>query len=75
LNNLEQENTELKEVVTALLKALYVLERGSSLWEGTTEKHYNLVEEYLRPIGHLVPGNVREQVLRDMEKFYETNNP
>lgn len=75
VNNLEQQNTELKEAVTALLKSLYVLEHGSSLWEGTTEKHYALVSKYLEPISHLVSDNVREQVVSDMAKFREETNP
>lgn len=70
MNSLEKENTELKEVVTALLKSLYALEHGSSLWEGTTDKHYDLVSQYLKPISHLFPSDIKEQVVADMSKFH-----
>lgn len=74
VNSLEKESTELKEAVTALLKSLYVLEHGSSLWEGTTEKHYELVSLYLKPIEHLISGDVRAKVISDMSKFHDNSN-
>ena len=73
VGNLEKESTELKELVTALLKSIYVLEHGASVWTGNTKEHHALVDEYLSPISHLFSGDIRSQVLSDIKKFNAPN--
>ena len=72
VNNLEQENTDLKESVTALLKSIYALADGASRWDGPSDKHKNLVAGYLKPIGHIVPHDTQEQVSADIAKLFPT---
>jgi hypothetical protein len=69
VNTLEQENTDLKISVTALLKSIYVMSHGASIWDGPTENHRKLLSEYLQPITHLVPPGTEEQVNADISKF------
>jgi hypothetical protein len=69
VNSLEEENTELKESVTALLKSIYVMAHGASIWDGPTEHHNKLISDYLAPIKHLVDPNIQDQVNSDISKL------
>lgn len=74
VNSLEKENTELKESVTALLKSIYVMAHGASIWDGPTENHNKLISDYLAPIKHLVDPNIQDQVNADISKFMPPEN-
>ena len=69
VNNLEQENTDLRESVSALLKSIYVMAHGASIWDGPTEHHNKLISDYLAPIEHLIDPNIQHQVNADIAKF------
>lgn len=69
VNNLEQENTDLRESVTALLKSIYVMAHGAGIWDGPTEHHNKLISGYLAPIEHLIDPNIQDQVNADIAKF------
>ncbi len=71
LNDLEQQNTELKESVTALLKSIYVLSHYDSPVAGPSIEQHALLDEYLRPINHLIAGDIRSQVDIDVLKAHE----
>lgn len=75
VNNLEQENTDLRESVTALLKSIYVMSHGASCWDGPSDNHNKLVSEYLAPINHLIDSNIQNQVNADIAKFMTPENP
>jgi len=75
LGTLEKENTELKLSVTALLKSIYVMAHGASIWDGPTEHHNKLISDYLAPINHLIDQNIQAQVNADIAKFMPTENP
>lgn len=75
VNSLEKENIELKEVVTALVKSIYVMADGASRWDGPPEHHYDLVGEYLEPIKHLVAPNIKESVTADIAKVFSDAGP
>jgi ribosomal protein S13 len=69
VGTLEHENTELKELVTALGKCFYALSDGASRLGGPSEQHFKLVSEYMKPISHLLTADVRKQVQTDISKF------
>lgn len=69
VTNLEQQNKELRSAVSALLKTLYVIEHGSSVWSGVTESHWRLIDGYLEPIQHLVAGNPKAEAAGDIAKL------
>ena len=71
VQGLEQENTELRKSVTALLKSLYVTYHAAGHWDCPTEDHDRLFSEYLLPITHLVAPGVKEQVDADIAKFMQ----
>lgn len=66
VSTLEQQNTELKAVVSALLKSFYVFDQGSSAWGGPTEKHNRLMERYLDSIRHLIADDPKDQAMKDL---------
>lgn len=71
VNSLEKENTELKESVTALLKAIYVLGHAETPIGGPSCEQYNLIDQYLSPIKHLVIGDVKASVDRDITSAHK----
>ena len=74
VETLEKESTELKQSVTALLKSIYVMAHGASIWDGPTEHHNKLIADYLAPIKHLVDPNIQDQVNSDISKFMQPDN-
>lgn len=71
VNSLEQENTELKKVVTALLKSQHVIVHGTSIFAGVTDKHHALISKYLQPIEHLIDEDIKKKVAEDLEKIMQ----
>jgi len=60
VDTLENENTELKKVATALIRSLYTLADSAGRLGGHPKEHKALVSEYLAPISHLIEPNVLE---------------
>lgn len=75
VQGLEQQNTELQKSVTALLKSIYVMSHGASIWDGPTEHHHKLLSEYLLPISHLISQGAKEQADADIAKFFAPPKP
>jgi len=67
IDDLEQQNKELKKILTALYKTMLVYEHGNSIWAGVTDDHHQLINEYLKPIEHFIEINIKEQVKNDLE--------
>jgi len=72
--DVEQSNKELKYVVVSLSKAMFVIARGSSGFGGMLDEHYTLVENYLEPIKHHLPDNIKQDVISEVERIYNEHN-
>lgn len=71
VQSLEQADTELKTLATALVKSLYALEAGGKSWKGNSDANYALIRQYLDPVKHLLDGDLQEQAAQDVAKIKE----
>ena len=74
INDVEVENKELKNAVTSLLEAIYVVARGSSGFGGMLPEHYELIEKYLQPINHQISRNSKDIVIKEVERLFDEHN-
>lgn len=77
VNSLEEENTELKRSVTALLRSMYVLSSDETPIAGPSKEQYRLIDNYLSPIKHLIDGDidVKASVHNEVRRAHEHRNP
>ena len=71
VGTLEKENTELKESVTALLKTIYFVNSPEMPIDGLSAKHHAIIEQYLKPVKHLITEDVEALVNNDIKKARE----
>lgn len=75
LNNLEQQNTELKESVTALAKAIYMVSSENAPAFGFNRAQSTLIDNTLAPINHLIDGDIKAAAEEDLKKVIYHDNP
>lgn len=75
VETLEKESTELKQLVTALFKSIYVVAYAAGHWDCRTETQYKIMEEYLLPIGHLIDPDAKAQADADIARIFTNENP
>ena len=72
---LENENTELKESVTALAKSIYMVSSENAPVFGFKHAPGGLLDQYLAPVNHLIEGDIRATVEEDLKKLTYPQNP
>jgi len=75
VHTLEQESSELKKLVTALFKSIYVVSYAAGHWDCLTETQVKMMEEYFLPIGHLIDPDAKAQADADIARIFPSETP
>lgn len=75
VGSLEKENTELKQSVTALAKAIYMVSSENAPAFGFNRAQFKLVDDTLAPINHLIDGDIKAAAEEDLKKVIYHDNP